>query len=224
MSYDRRMTTYAQDERQALCALLDHLGPGEPTLCEGWRTGDLAAHLVLRDRRPDAALGMAGGPLAGRTQRLQDQLSQRTPFPRLVEMIRTGPPRLSLSGLPGVDERANAVEFFVHHEDARRGQPQWEPRDLPAGLSDLLWDRLRLARQMLRRMPVGVELARAVEPGGGQPGSPSLRLTVRARTPMVTVAGTPGELTLWVFGRTGAAQVRFDGSDADISTLAAARK
>jgi uncharacterized protein (TIGR03085 family) len=88
--------TYARDERLAVCTLLAELGPNQPTLCEGWRTADLAAHLVLRERRPDAGLGVLGGPLAARTRRIQDHLAGRTPFPRLLELIRTGPPRLSV--------------------------------------------------------------------------------------------------------------------------------
>ena len=152
--------SYSRDERLALCALLDETGPDAPTLCEGWTTGDMAAHLVLRERRPDAAAGVAGGPLAGYTARVQQRLKDRTPFPDLVRMIRSGPPRLSVMALPGVDERANAVEFFVHHEDVRRGAPGWEPRELGRGESDMLWRRLRLARFMLRKAPVGVELAR----------------------------------------------------------------
>ena len=43
-----RGVSYASDERAALCILLDKTGPDAPTLCEGWRTSDLAAHLVLR--------------------------------------------------------------------------------------------------------------------------------------------------------------------------------
>src|SRR5262249_33102419 len=65
-----RGVSYARDERTALCALLGETGPGAPTLCEGWRTGDLAAHLVMRERRPDAAAGLLGGPLAGHTRRV----------------------------------------------------------------------------------------------------------------------------------------------------------
>src|SRR5229473_953479 len=91
-----RGVSYARDERTALCALLDETGPGAPTLCEGWRTADLAAHLVLRERRPDAALGILGGPLAGYTDRVRRGMTARTPYPLLVETIRTGPPRLSL--------------------------------------------------------------------------------------------------------------------------------
>ena len=112
--------SYSRDERRALCSLLDKTGPDAPTLCEGWTTGDLAAHLVLRERRLDAAAGVAGGPLAGHTARVQQRLRSRIPFPDLVRMIRSGPPALSVMALPGMDERMNAVEFFVHHEDVRR--------------------------------------------------------------------------------------------------------
>ncbi len=217
--------SYSRDERLALCALLDKTGPDAPTLCEGWTTGDLAAHLVLRERRVDAAAGVAGGPLAGYTARVQQRLRDRVPFPGLVRMIRSGPPRLSLMALPGMDERANSVEFFVHHEDARRGAPGWEPRDLSRGESDMLWGRLRLARFMLRKAPVGVELARddieAGEGDGSYGSDPAYRFTVRNATPAVTVIGSPAELTLWVTGRRAAARVRLDGTEAAVSKLAA---
>ena len=209
--------SYATDERRALCALLDKTGPDAPTLCEGWTTGDLAAHLVLRERRPDAAAGVAGGPLAGYTARVQQRLKDRIPFADLVRMIRSGPPRLSVMALPGVDERANSVEYFVHHEDVRRGAPGWEPREISRGEADMLWHRLRLARFMLRKAPVGVELARDdIEDGDG----PAYRITARNATPAVTVVGSPAELTLWVMGRRTAARVRMDGTEAAVSKLA----
>jgi uncharacterized protein (TIGR03085 family) len=212
--------TYARDERLALCALLADLGPDQPTLCTGWQTADLAAHLVIRERRPDAGAGILGGPLAAYTKGVQARLAKRTPFPRLVEMIRTGPPRTSMFGLPGADERMNTVEFFVHHEDIRRGQPGWEPRNLDGELSDLLWNRLGMARFLLRKVPVGVELVREdIEPSAGR----RVRRTVKARTPVVTVTGTPAELTLWAMGRTDGARVRLDGSDADVAALRASR-
>ena len=211
--------SYSTDERRALCALLDKTGPDAPTLCEGWTTGDLAAHLVLRERRPDAAAGVAGGPLAGYTARVQQRLRDRIPFADLVRMIRSGPPRLSVMALPGVDERANSVEYFVHHEDVRRGAPGWEPREISRGEADMLWHRLRLARFMLRKAPVGVELARDdIEDGDG----PAYRITARNATPAVTVVGSPAELTLWVMGRRTAARVRMDGTEAAVSKLAGA--
>jgi len=215
---------YARDERLALCALLDEIGPREPTLCEGWTTRDLAAHLVLRERRPDAGLGMLGGPLSGHTRRLQRRLTDRTSYQHLVQMIRSGPPRISVFGLPGADERANAVEFFVHHEDVRRAQPGWEPRKLDQGLTELLWHRLGMARFILRKAPVGVELARDDQPEPAANGGRRVRITAKARTPVVTVTGSPAELTMWAFGRITAARVRLDGGQADVAALSAARR
>jgi uncharacterized protein (TIGR03085 family) len=209
--------SYARDERVALCALLADVGPDQPTLCDGWQTADLAAHLVLRERRPDASVGIIGGPLARYTRRVQAGIAERTPYPKLIELIRTGPPRLSPMGVPGADERINVVEFFVHHEDVRRGQPDWQPRELDPGLSEVLWRRIGVAKLLLRKAPVGVELVRddAAQAGG------RVRITAKARTPVVTVTGTPAELTMWVMGRTGAARVRLDGNDADIAALRA---
>jgi uncharacterized protein (TIGR03085 family) len=215
-AYDR-LVSYSREERLALCALLDETGPDAPTLCEGWTTGDLAAHLVLRERRPDAAAGILGGPLAGYTARVQRRIKEHTPFPDLVQMIRSGPPLLSFQAIPGVDEWTNAVEFFVHHEDVRRAVPGWEPRQISSGESGLLWHRLRSARFFLGRAPVGVELAR----DDMEPGSRSYRITAKNATPVVTVIGSPAELTMWVMGRTAAARVRFDGTEAAVSKLTA---
>jgi uncharacterized protein (TIGR03085 family) len=218
--------SHAQDERRAICDLLAELGPDKPTLCAGWQTGDLAAHLVLREHRPDAGAGVMGGPLAGYTQRVQARLAERTPFPRLIQLIRSGPPRWSVFGLPGADERLNAVEYFVHHEDVLRAQPGFQPRQISPELADLLWDRLPFARLLLRRAPVGVELVRvdAADAAAGAPSSRRngrVRITAKARTPLVTVSGEPAELTLWAMGRTSAARVQLDGSDSDVAALQA---
>lgn len=202
----------------ALCTLLDATGPTAPTLCEGWRTADLAAHLVLRERRPDAALGILGGPLSAYTERVQRGMSERTPYPLLVETIRSGPPRLSLYGIPGADERLNFGEFFIHHEDVRRAQADWEPRELDQTLTEEIWRQLSRARLMLRKVPVGIEFARddVQEHADGQR---VVRMTVRPHTPVVTVIGAPAELLVWAFGRTEAAQVRLEGAEVDVKAL-----
>jgi uncharacterized protein (TIGR03085 family) len=125
--------------------------------------------------------------------------------------------------IPGVDERANAVEFFVHHEDVRRAAPGWEPRELSSGESALLWQRLRMARFMLRKAPVGVELARDdIDTGGVSADGLAYRVTAKNATPAVTVIGSPAELTLWVMGRKTAARVRMDGTQQAVSKLAEA--
>lgn len=213
--------TYARDERAALAALLENRGPDAPTLCEGWLTRDLAAHLVMRERRPDAAAGILGGPLAAHTRRVHQALASRTPYPQLVAMVRSGPPAVSLFRIPGMDERANTVELFVHHEDVRRAAGGWEPREVSAGLAEALWQRLRQARLLFRRVPVGVELVRDDLPADS--GHRQVRITARAKTPVVTVTGHPAELTMWAMGRTAAARVRLDGGRQEVRKLTESR-
>ncbi|WP_010474195.1 maleylpyruvate isomerase family mycothiol-dependent enzyme, partial [Streptomyces somaliensis] len=64
------MSTHAKRERLVLADLLEAVGPEAPTLCDGWTTRDLAAHLVVRERRPDAAAGVLLEPLRGRLERV----------------------------------------------------------------------------------------------------------------------------------------------------------
>jgi uncharacterized protein (TIGR03085 family) len=213
-AYDLQVS-YSREERLALCDLLEATGPDAPTLCAGWQTRDLAAHLVLRERRPDATAGVMGGPLAGYTARVQQRLSGKLSYPELIRAFRDGPPRLSPFALPGVDEKANMVEYFVHHEDVRRAQPDWEPRQVSPGLSRALWSRLKGTRFSLRKAPVGIELAR--DGDGADDGT--YRVTVKKTTPVVTVIGTPAELTMWAMGRTNSANVRFDGTQAAVARL-----
>ena len=58
-------TSLVKLERSALADTLEQIGPNQPTLCTGWRTQDLLAHLVVRERRPDAAAGILIPFLAG---------------------------------------------------------------------------------------------------------------------------------------------------------------
>ena len=117
--YDQPVTSLARTERAALADLLDAVGPDAPTLCGDWTTRDLAAHLVVRERRPDATPGIAISAFAGWTASVQDSYAER-PYAELVELVRTGPGRLSPFSLPGADTFFNTTEYAVHHEDVRR--------------------------------------------------------------------------------------------------------
>ena len=46
------------NERAAICDSFEKFGPDAPTLCEGWNTRDLLAHMLVRERRPDAGAGL----------------------------------------------------------------------------------------------------------------------------------------------------------------------
>ncbi len=136
--------SFVDRERAELADELDKLGPDAPTCCEGWTTAHLAAHLVVRDRRPDAMLGlgveaaMGPGPLPSWAHRLEARLRESTPFAEVVAAFRSGPPVWTPLAWPGL-RSLNATEFAIHHEDARRAQPGWTPRSLARADQDSLW-------------------------------------------------------------------------------------
>ncbi len=214
--YDDYVITAAQPlsrtERAQLCDLFDEVGPQAPTLCQGWATRDLAAHLAVRERRPDTAAAIVWPRLPLLTRRLdaaQAGFAAR-PWPRLVDLVRSGPPAWSPLGLPFVEPAANSSEFFVHHEDVRRAHVDWAPRELPDAASQLLWRVLRThARRFYRKAQLGVVLRR---PDG---------VSVRARPGdrMVTLTGEPQELLLHAMGRGAVARVHLTGDPGDVAVF-----
>lgn len=207
------METLAAAERRELCDLMHHLGPDAATLCEGWTARDLAAHLVLREGRLDAAPGVLLPLWAGYTARVQRSITRR-PWPDLVEQIRGGPPWWSPLRLPGLGDRANTMEFFVHHEDVRRAQPQWTPRRADERRDRVLWALLgKAARLLYRHSPVGIVLR---TPEGWQ-------RTARRAERCVVLIGSPEELTLHAFGRDRAV-VEVEGDHGDVAVLQSSRR
>ncbi|MDQ1602931.1 MAG: hypothetical protein QOE01_776 [Actinomycetota bacterium] len=195
------MPSIARSERAALTDLLDSVGPDAPTLCTGWTTRDLAAHLAMRERRMDAVGGIAVPVLAGHAESVRREYAGRR-YPDLVALVRGGPPFWSAFAVPGVDRIANTTEYFVHHEDVRRAQPGWAPRSLHSRVQDALWAAVTARGKLAyRSVPCGVLLQR--------PGGQTAR--VRDGEPAVTVAGEPAELLLHAFGRRGHALVDVSG-------------
>jgi uncharacterized protein (TIGR03085 family) len=209
------MTRHAQSERLLLCDELDRLGPDGPTLCEGWQTRDLAAHIVVREGRPDLSLGRVVPFLAGHLEREQGKIAHGD-FAALVDRVRRGAPAWNPMSHPKVDELTNLIEFFVHHEDVRRAQPDWTPRELTPHLEHKLWTALRrTARLMFRKAPTGIVLI-----GEGQ-GRYAAKLPDDHGT--VVLRGTPGELVLYAYGRTSVARVELEGDADDIAALQGAQ-
>jgi uncharacterized protein (TIGR03085 family) len=205
--------TLAGRERRELCDLMDQLGPDAATLCEGWTTRHLAAHLVLREGRLDAVPGIVLPMLAGHTARVQQSIMRRS-WPQLVAQIRSGPPWWSPLRLPGVGDRANTMEFFVHHEDVRRAQPEWRPRMADERRAQVLWALLGKAAGLLyRRSPVGVVLR---TPQGWQ-------RTARRAEHSVVLVGPPEELVLHAFGR-DRVDVAVEGDEVDVAGLQSSQR
>ncbi|CCG03174.1 TIGR03085 family metal-binding protein [Blastococcus saxobsidens] len=189
-------------ERTALAELLADLGPDAPTCCAGWTTAHLAAHLAVRDRRPDALPGYGlellpgGEKLAWWSHRLEERMRTSTPYAEVVDQVLSGPPSWSPMALPAAAKAFNVSEFVVHHEDVRRAQPGWEPRELTREDQDALWASLGLyARRAAGKR--GLVLRRSDVPDAEQ------RFGAGGRT----VTGEPLELLLWVAGRREVARV-----------------
>lgn len=182
-------------ERLALCDLFIDLGPDAPTLCEGWTTLDLAAHLVLREH----------------FRRWSDErraAEKAKGFPGLVERLRRGAPLVPWQ-IPGVRTLLNGVEYFIHHEDVRRANGL-ERRPARPELENLSWRMLGVLgrRPAKKTRPLSITLVahdgrrRSFGSGSG-----------------VTLAGPPSELLLYLSGRRGAAAVEINGPPPAIAAL-----
>lgn len=201
----------AQRERAALVETMRGVGPDAPTLCEGWTTRDLAAHLVVRERRLDAAPGIVVPGLASYTAKVQDQVAESSDWPELLDKIASGPPIFSPFKL--LDPLVNLNEMFIHHEDVRRAQPGWEPRVLDPSMVNALSRPLAvMARMSMGKVPARVTLRTldgktVVTVGSGA---------------AVTVTGAPEELLLFSVGRE--ARVDIDGDQDAVRAVREGRR
>lgn len=188
-------------ERRELCDLFEELGPDAPTLCEGWSTLHLAAHLAVRERDVRAAPGIL---LGGRFEAGLDRLMEREMAKghrSVVDRVRNGPP-IGPMAVPGLRTLVNLNEYVVHHEDVRRANGLG-PRPDRADLQDAVWGLVRRQARLLLRKVHGatVRVARA---GDGA--------AVVGKGPEVTLQGEPVELLLYLFGRRAAAEVELTGA------------
>ena len=202
----------ARAERLALCATFDLVGPDAPTLNDGWLTRDLAAHLVVRERRPDAAAGIFVPWLASHTESVMEGYAAK-PWPELVDLVRQGPPAWSPTRLSAVDDLVNTAEMTVHHEDVLRADGRVGPRRaIPERLSRETWTLLGRAGRLLaaKAKPTLVLTA----PGHGT-------VTVHHGGEQVVLTGAPVELLLVLYGRGEVAEVDVDGSPAAVAAYEA---
>lgn len=200
MVYARSMSmiSLARSERTELCDLMLDLGPDAPTVPDGWKVLDLAAHLVVRERDVWAAPGIVlGGPFKAMLEAAMRR-RRRHGLEDLVDTIRAGPPRW-WKYLPA---GAQLSEYYIHHEDVRRANghhPRTGTRDLDDGLARLL---TAMAPRILRTVEAGVELTwhRGV-------------LYRHGSEPRAILEGPPGELLLYLTGRRQVAEVGMGGDE-----------
>lgn len=182
-------------ERREICDLLLELGPDAPTLCEGWSTADLAAHLVLREhfhRWSDA----------------QRAVEKAKGLPAMVARLRAGAPLIPWR-LPRIRNVFNGLEYFIHHEDVRRANGR-SPRESRPDLEALAWRMIgfgarRLARQI---RPYGLELT-----------TPNGKRRVFGSSKRARLSGPASELVLYLGGRRSTAQVSLDGAPEVIAAI-----
>ena len=196
-------------ERAALCDTFDQYGADAPTLCEGWLTLDLAAHLVAREARSDAAIGLVVPAFAKHLQHVMDRYKARGYEP-LVAMLRSGPPWMHRTGPLAT---ANVNENFIHHEDIRRAAGEG-PRVIDDEMDAILWRVLGFGARMSRKAVTGAALTLRTADGRER--------VVSTDGKAVTMTGMPGELSLYMSGRKEAADVVLEGEPVAIAIVRAA--
>ena len=202
----------AQRERAALVETLRWVGPDAPTLCGGWTTRDLTAHLVLREYRLDAAPGITVPALAGYTAKVQKQITDSTDWDALLAKFAAGPPLYSPLKL--LDSLANVTEMFVHHEDVRRAVPGWQPRALDdTAIAALRRPIPMLSRIAMARVPARVALC---TPDGET-------VSTVGSGPQLTITAEAPELLLFAFGR-NEVRADFAGDDDTVAAVKAAKR
>ena len=202
-----------QAERHALCDSLLELGPDAPTLCDPWRTRDLAAHLVLREHQPVLAIGIWFAPLEGAMERGQAQIAAGD-YAALVEKVRSGPPWWSPTRLARVDALSTPSSRRPPRGRPARRRAVGPRREVPE----------RTARAVLVALQRSASLMFRRARGRGAPRRARRRADHRrAGDAVVTVTGEPVELLLLAYGRMRVAAVELEGSPEDVETLRNAR-
>ncbi|QNV37014.1 TIGR03085 family metal-binding protein [Rothia terrae] len=190
-------------ERHVLADALFNAGPDAPTLCEGWQTRHLLAHLILRESKPDAVAGIALPFLADRTDRLTneyaDKLRDEDVYEDAINTFVELPGYFKMrENRPQLDANMNLIEYFVHIEDIRRAEEHWEPRKLQPEIQQKMWSALtKRARLMAgKKYPNGLVLAAP----GYSPDSVTV-ISPKSGQRATVLTGEPGELVLYLFGR-----------------------
>jgi uncharacterized protein (TIGR03085 family) len=199
-----------QREREELCDLFLELGPDAPTLCEGWTTADLAAHLVVRERDPRSTPGILRPQSRfGRTTERLMARKKAEGYPSVVARVRKGAPLVPWR-VPGLRTLLNLNEYVVHHEDVRRANGRGPRTDRP-DLDAAVWGMLRRGSKVMTRRIGGAGVVLRT-PGGDV-------VVARRGEPVATLTGAPVELLLYLLGRRTAAEVELTGDPAAVSAV-----
>ncbi len=205
--------TAAQRERAALVETMRAVGPDAPTLCGDWTTRDLAAHLVVREGRLDAAPGIAIPFLAGYTDKVQRQVAQSSDWDDLLDKIAIRPAaavtvqalrcRCRTWARCSSTTRMSVAPNPLGNQGHSTTTP---PRALTRPLSVM-------ARLTLRAAPARVSLR--------TPEGKTVLTTGKGKD--LTVTGDETELLLFISGR-DVVRLTFDGDADTVEAVRAARR
>ncbi len=208
-------------ERVAICTTLREFGPDAPTLCSQWSAADIAAHLVVSERGWGLPMVIGYGlrrvlPPAVTRRGMQSlrtvgdrqiEQAKRHGWDWLLHRLAAGPPvPYRLASVAPI----RLIEEWIHHEDLRRAN-NLAPRTSSVEVDEALWRAGLLLTGFPEFLP-GRDGLEIVLPDGR-----SHRLGAKTR---VRLEGTPGELLLFLAGRTTAANISVDGDDDAIRALA----
>ena len=202
--------SFSSSERAKMVALFHELGPDAPTLCEGWTTRDLAAHLWVRENRLDASVGLFVPALKSHLDKVTEEALERD-YDEVVDDWGRGASKFN--PFRYVDKVLNAAEHFVHHEDIRRANGRAEAREFSAAAQKELHRPLKmLGPSFLSKSKLPVVL----EAEGFPPIVTADKHGVADKgDAVVRVRGSVPEVLLWAFGR-DAAHVQIEGDESTI--------
>lgn len=200
-------------ERAELVTTFRAAGPDAPTLCDEWPVRTLAAHLVVSEQYAGLPMTVSY-PLwrllsARAGQAMRDRITgpmlrnmaraEAKGWNWLLDRLEAGPP--ALFGL-GLIADVRLLEEFVHHEDVRRANGKGA-RQLSGEFDDHLVDAMLTMRGIAQFAAPrhGIE---AVLPNGR-------RYLLGDGPPRSQVAGSAGEVLLWLAGRGAVASVDVSG-------------
>ncbi|MDO4929423.1 MAG: TIGR03085 family metal-binding protein [Corynebacterium sp.] len=188
--------TLAQTYRHKLASALREAGPDAPTLCEGWRAADLAAHLYIRENKPLAAAGIFVSPLHKVFEKTEAEILAQ-PYEQTIAAWEKGPSKRN--PMKYADQYMNGAEHFVHYADVARAQdPECElPLDAQQA-KELHRATAFIAKRELAKAPVPV-----IAFPDGMP-----RIIIKDKKgvsllgdDVVRLSGPIGEILLWAYGR-----------------------
>lgn len=213
-TYARRVTTsFSQSERARLCDTALAVGADAPTLCGDWTVKDLMVHLAVREAEPLGAPGIVFKPLAGFTERATRRRSGED-LEALVKRVRR-PPVWSPFRFAPIDRALNTLEYYVHHEDIRRAARRWQQRGLTPVEQRAIWKAIGFAgRGLVRPAEVPVVIRWA---------GTERKATLASGSDPVTITGLPGEVAMFLFGRTKTVGLDFAGPPESVAGLRKAR-